>query len=271
MILDECHHISAVSFEQAVRQTKAKYVTGLSATVARKDGHHPIIFMQCGPIRYRVTDREQAVKRPFDHKVVTRPTNFRLPLYLQNVTPLSIQDVYAELAKDDERNRIIVEDVIAAVGAKRSPVLLTERREHLDILVSLLSSHLQNLLVMAGGIGKKQRKQLAEQIADVPADQPRLIVATGRYLGEGFDDARLDTLFLALPISWRGTLTQYAGRLHRLNAEKKEVIIYDYVDFQVPVLAKMYAKRRTGYRAIGYEVAVSENKSPTGQLVLANL
>lgn len=271
LIVDECHHISAVSFEQVVGQTKAKYVTGLSATVARKDGHHPIIFMQCGPVRYRVTDREQAVKRPFDHKVVTRPTNFRLPLYLQNVTTLSIQDVYAELAKDDERNRIIVEDVIAAVGAKRSPVLLTERREHLNILVSLLSPHLQNLFVMAGGMGKKQRKQLAKQIADVPADEPRLIVATGRYLGEGFDDARLDTLFLALPISWRGTLTQYAGRLHRLNAEKKEVIIYDYVDFQVPVLAKMYAKRRTGYKAIGYEIAISEDKSPTGQLVLANL
>lgn len=270
LIVDECHHISAVSFEQVVRQTKAKYVTGLSATVARKDGHHPIIFMQCGPVRYRVTDREQALQRPFDHKVVTRPTNFRLPLYLQNVTTLSIQDVYAELAKDDERNHMIVEDVIAAVGAKRSPVLLTERREHLDVLVRLLSPYIQNLFVMAGGMGKKQRKHLAKQIAEVPADQPRLILATGRYLGEGFDDVRLDTLFLALPISWRGTLTQYAGRLHRLYAEKKEVIIYDYVDFQVPVLAKMYAKRRTGYRAIGYKIAMSE-KSPTGQLALANL
>lgn len=271
VIVDECHHISAVSFEQVVRQTKAKYVTGLSATVARKDGQHPIIFMQCGPIRYRVTDREQAVKRPFDHRVVTRPTNLRLPLYLQDVTTLSIQDVYAELARDDERNRMIAEDVIAAVGAKRSPVLLTERREHLDMLVSLLSPYIQNLFVMAGGMGKKQRKHLAKQIAEVPADQPRLIVASGRYLGEGFDDARLDTLFLALPISWRGTLTQYAGRLHRLNAEKKDVIIYDYVDFQVPVLAKMYAKRRAGYRAIGYEIAISENKNPSGQLALANL
>lgn len=119
---------------------------------------------------------------------------------------------------------------------------------------------------MAGGMGKKQRKQLAEQIANLPANQPRVIVATGRYLGEGFDDDRLDTLFLALPISWRGTLTQYAGRLHRLNAAKKEVNIYDYVDFEVPMLAKMYAKRRTGYKAIGYEIALPEFESQAIQL-----
>jgi superfamily II DNA or RNA helicase len=166
---------------------------------------------------------------------------------------------------------LIVEDVIAAVQAKRFPVLLTERREHLDSLASLLSHHLQNVIVMAGGMGKKRRKQLAEQIASIPADQSRVIVATGRYLGEGFDDERLDTLFLALPISWRGTLTQYAGRLHRLNAAKKDVLIYDYVDWQVPVLAKMHARRRTGYKAIGYEIVLPENKSKAVQLALANL
>jgi superfamily II DNA or RNA helicase len=270
LIVDECHHISAVSFEQVVRQIKAKYVTGLSATVVRKDGHHPIIFMQCGPVRYRADDRQQAGKRPFEHKVVVRPTNFRLPAYLQNMTSPPIQELYALLAKDDERNRLIVEDVIAAVQARRSPVLLTERREHLDRLVNLLSPHVQNVIAMAGGMGRRQRKQLAEKIANVPADEPRVIVATGRYLGEGFDDQRLDTLFLALPISWRGTLTQYAGRLHRQSATKKEVVIYDYVDDQVPVLAKMHARRRTGYKAIGYEITMSE-RSPSSQLMLENL
>jgi superfamily II DNA or RNA helicase len=237
----------------------------------RKDGHHPIIFMQCGPIRYRVGDREQAEKRPFDHKVIIRPTGFRLPLHLQNVASLPMHDVYATLASDDERNRLIAEDVMAAVQAQRFPVVLTERREHLASLVSLLSPHIQNVIVMAGGMGVKQRRQLAEQIAGLPADQPRVIVATGRYLGEGFDDERLDTLFLALPISWRGTLTQYAGRLHRLNAAKKDVIIYDYVDFEVPVLAKMYARRRAGYKTIGYEIALPGNKSQAGQLTLLNL
>jgi superfamily II DNA or RNA helicase len=271
LIVDECHHISAVSFEQVVRQSKARFITGLSATVVRKDGHHPIIFMQCGPIRYRVDPRKQAQKRPFDHKVIIRPTGFRLPLHLQDLTSHPIQDIYAMLVRDEERNRLIVEDVIAAVSANRFPVLLTERRDHLESLASLLSQHIQHVIVMVGGMGRKQRKQLEEQIASIPADQSRLIVATGRYLGEGFDDKQLDTLFLALPISWRGTLTQYAGRLHRLNAAKKEVIIYDYVDFDVPVLAKMYARRRTGYKTLGYEIPSPENKEQASQLKLENL
>jgi superfamily II DNA or RNA helicase len=266
LIVDECHHISAVRFEQVVRQSKARYLTGLSATVTRKDGHHPIIFMQCGPIRYRVDDRKQAQIRPFDHKVIIRPTNFQIPHPLQNAESSSIQEVYTHLSQDDERNRIIVQDVIAAVEARRSPVLLTERRDHLDLLASLLSQHIQNVIVMTGGMGKKQRKQLSEQIASIPADQPRLIVATGRYLGEGFDDERLDTLFLTLPISWRGTLNQYAGRLHRVNAAKQEVIIYDYVDFEVPVLARMYARRRKGYKSIGYEITELNDENKTLQL-----
>jgi len=273
LIVDECHHISAVSFEQVVRQSKAKFMTGLSATVVRKDGHHPIIFMRCGPVRYRVSDRTQAEQRPFDHKVVVRPTNFCMPLHLQDIAMQPIQDVYALLAVDDERNRLIIEDVVAAVQAKRTPVVLTERREHLDTLARLLSQRIDasRVIVLAGGMGKKQRKQRADKIANVPKDEPRVIVATGRYLGEGFDDERLDTLFLALPISWRGTLTQYAGRRHRLNATKKEVIIYDYVDFQFPVLAKMYARRRAGYKAIGYKVIASGSHLPSTQLKLENL
>ena len=268
VIVDECHHVSAVSFERVVGQCKARYVTGLSATVARKDGHHPIIFMQCGPIRHRVDDRRQAEARPFDHKVVVRYTRFGLPSHLQNATALPIQDLYALLAKDDDRNQMIIEDVVAAVQAGRSPVLLTERREHLEFLAGQLVQRVENLIVMKGGLGKRQRQQLAAQIASIPADRPRLILATGRYLGEGFDDKRLDTLFLALPISWRGTLTQYAGRLHRLNAAKKHVMIYDYVDAEVPVLARMYAKRRAGYRAIGYEIPVQAAHSGAVQLPL---
>lgn len=254
VIVDECHHISAVSFEQVVRQSKAKYHTGLSATVTRKDGHQPIIFMQCGPVRYKVNDRDQAANRPFDHKVIVRPTSFKLPFHLQNTAAQSIQEVYSSLEKDNDRNQMIVEDVVAAIQANRFPVLLTERREHLETLAELLNKRVAHVFVMKGGMGKKQRQELKDRIANLPADQSRVILATGRYLGEGFDDERLDTLFLALPISWRGTLTQYAGRLHRLNAAKKEVIIYDYVDFEVPVLARMHSKRRAGYKALGYEI-----------------
>ena len=268
LIVDECHHISAVSFEQVVRQSKARYVTGLSATVVRKDGHHPIIFMQCGPVRYKVDDRKQAERRPFDHHVVVCPTKFRLPAYIQDASAPPIQELYTLLSKDDERNHMIVEDVVIAVSQHRNPVVLTERREHVDVFAHLLAERIQNVFTMAGGMGKKQRKQLMKHIAAVPADEPRVIVATGRYLGEGFDDARLDTLFLTLPISWRGTLIQYAGRLHRLNEAKKKVIIYDYVDFEVPVVARMYAKRRSGYKSIGYEVVLSQSQDGATQLTL---
>jgi superfamily II DNA or RNA helicase len=270
LIVDECHHISAVSFEQVVRQSKAKYLTGLSATVTRKDGHQPIIFMQCGPVRYKVNDRDQANKRPFDHKVIVRPTKFQLPSHLQNIAAQSIQEVYTWLEKDNDRNQMIVSDVVAAVQANRFPVLLTERREHLETLVELLAKRVAHIFVMKGGMGKKQRKLLADQIASLPADQSRVILATGRYLGEGFDDERLDTLFLALPISWRGTLTQYAGRLHRLNAAKKEVVIYDYVDFEVPVLARMHGKRRASYKVLGYEIELPQDNK-TVQLTLVDL
>jgi superfamily II DNA or RNA helicase len=166
----------------------------------------------------------------------------------------AIHEVYAALISDEGRNNMIVEDVLAAVRANRSPVLLTERRKHLERLDERLSPLVRNLIVMKGGMGKKQRRLIAERIEGIPDDEERVILATGRYLGEGFDDARLDTLFLTLPVSWRGTLTQYAGRLHRMHDMKKEVVIYDYADLEVPMLARMFQRRSRGYRAIGYEI-----------------
>lgn len=255
VIVDECHHISAASFEQVIRQAKARYVVGLSATVTRQDGHHPIIFMQCGPVRYRVDDRQQASARPFTHKVIVRRTNFTLPVQPKNMPKTGIQDIYAMLAEDGPRNQMIVEDVLAAVHSGRSPVLLTERREHLSYFAEALKGRIRNIIILAGGMGRKQRNSVMEQLRSIPDEEECLILATGRYLGEGFDDTRLDTLFLALPIAWRGTVAQYAGRLHRSYDRKNEVIIYDYVDDQVPVLAGMFGKRKKGYKAIGYVLA----------------
>ncbi len=254
IIVDECHHISAASFEQVIRQAKARFITGLSATVTRQDGHHPIIFMQCGPVRYRVDDRQQAAARSFTHKVIARRTNFVLPSRADNTPEPGIQEIYAMLAADLHRNQMIVDDVVEAVYTGRSPVLLTERREHLTYFADTLANKVKNIIVLSGGMGRKQRILLMDQLKNIPEDEERLIIATGRYLGEGFDDARLDTLFLALPIAWRGTVAQYAGRLHRNYDRKSEVIIYDYVDDQVPVLAGMFGKRKKGYKAIGYEV-----------------
>jgi len=254
VIVDECHHISAASFEQVIRQAKARFITGLSATVTRQDGHHPIIFMQCGPIRYRVDDRQQAASQSFTHKVIIRRTGFTIPSTSNDSKQPGIQDIYAMLALDSVRNQLIVDDVIEAVHTGRSPVLLTERREHLAFFVDALEGKVKNIIVLSGGMGRKQRITLMSQLNNIPKGEERLIIATGRYLGEGFDDARLDTLFLALPIAWRGTVAQYAGRLHRNYDLKSEVFIYDYVDEQVPVLAGMFRKRKNAYKAIGYKV-----------------
>jgi superfamily II DNA or RNA helicase len=169
-------------------------------------------------------------------------------------TPPAIHDLYAALVGDEARNELIVTDVLEALATGRSPVVLTERREHLELLEAQLRPKVRHLVVLKGGMGAKQRRAVAEQLASVPDDEERVILATGRYLGEGFDDARLDTLFLAMPISWKGTLAQYAGRLHRLHDRKLEVIIYDYAYLQVPLLARMHARRLKGYEAIGYRV-----------------
>ncbi|MET4071272.1 superfamily II DNA or RNA helicase [Bradyrhizobium sp. S3.2.6] len=253
LVVDECHHLSAVSFELVARRSKARYVLGLSATVTRKDGHHPIIVMQCGPVRHRVDARSEAAKRPFDHVVRIRDTGFQLQTALDTSVP-SIQEVFKEMIADEARNDLIFDDVLTALEAGRSPVVITERTAHLEIIAKRLERFAKHVVVLRGGQSEKQRRDIAARLAAIPQAEERVIVATGRYLGEGFDDSRLDTLFLTMPIAWKGTLAQYAGRLHRLNDVKREVIIYDYADMRVPVLARMAAKRRVGYQAIGYKV-----------------
>ena len=253
LVVDECHHLSAVSFELVARRSKARYILGLSATVTRKDGHHPIIVMQCGPVRHRVDARSEAAKRPFDHVVRIRDTSFQLQPTLNTSSP-SIQDVFKAMVADEARNGLIFDDVLHALEGGRSPVVITERTAHLEILAKRLERFARHVIVLRGGQSEKQRSDIAARLAAIPQTEERVIVATGRYLGEGFDDSRLDTLFLTMPIAWKGTLAQYAGRLHRLHDAKREVIIYDYVDMSVPVLARMAAKRRVGYQTIGYRI-----------------
>nr|WP_234704985.1 DEAD/DEAH box helicase [Sinorhizobium meliloti] len=253
LIVDECHHLSAASFELVARRSKARYVVGLSATVARQDGHHPIIFMQCGPVRHRVDARVQAAERGIRHRARDRATKFELPPPLASVERPSMPAIYAALAQDSGRNDLIFDDVLNSLEAKRSPVVLTERKDHLDYLQQRFAPFVKNLVVLRGGMSASDRK-LANAALRVSDDQERLIIATGRYIGEGFDDARLDTLFLTMPIAWKGTLAQYVGRLHRLHDGKKDVLVVDYVDNTVPVLARMAAKRRAGYRALGYMI-----------------
>jgi superfamily II DNA or RNA helicase len=251
LVVDECHHLSAASFELVARRTKARYVAGLSATVARKDGHHPIIFMQCGPVRHRVSAKSQAAESGIHHRARERHTTFRLPEDLAMAERPSIPAIYSALAGDRARNDLIFDDVLKSLEAKRSPIVLTERKDHLEYLQQRFSRFAKNIVVLRGGMSAKERK-VAQAALSVDDNEERLILATGRYIGEGFDDARLDTLFLTMPIAWKGTLAQYVGRLHRQHDAKTDVLVVDYVDSAVPVLARMAAKRRTGYRALGY-------------------
>jgi superfamily II DNA or RNA helicase len=249
VIVDECHHLSAFTFEQVMRQAKAKYILGLTATPIRKDGHHPIIIMQCGLIRYHLSEKKMAESTLLQHIVIPRNTDFSLP---DGFNDLGIQVIYRAIAADQRRNELIVNDLIRELEAGRSPLLLTERTDHLKLLAEKLDGVVPHVIELKGGLGKNQRQALIERLLAIPDHEPRVILATGRYIGEGFDDSRLDTLFLAMPISWRGTLQQYVGRLHRTHDNKRVVRVYDYVDFQVPMLLRMYEKRVRGYKAIGY-------------------
>jgi superfamily II DNA or RNA helicase len=253
LIIDECHHLSAVSFELVARRSKARYVLGLSATVARKDGHHPIIFMQCGPVRYRVNAKTQAATRSFSHNVRLRETGFCLRPEQEAQGQMQMASLYAALAQDQRRNDLIFDDVLLSLEAGRRPLILTERRDHLDYFRTRFEKFTRNLVVLYGGMNATERR-LAEGGLARPDTEERLVLATGRYLGEGFDDASLDTLFLTMPISWKGTLAQYVGHLHREHHAKREVVVYDYVDSGVLVLARMALRRQAGYRGLGYEL-----------------
>jgi superfamily II DNA or RNA helicase len=248
VIVDECHHLPAVSFERVLSEVKARFIVGLTATPQRRDGHHPITEMQLGPVRYKIDAKSQAARRPFDHRLIVRETAFRAP---DDNANSGTQEIYRALTNNETRNKRIVDDIIAAIQEGRSPILLTERKDHLEYFAEHLRRVVRHLVVLQGGMTAKERRSSTDRLASIPDRAERLVLATGRYIGEGFDDARLDTLFLAMPVSWKGTLIQYSGRLHRLHPAKTEVRIYDYVDREVPMLLRMFEKRLTTYRAIG--------------------
>lgn len=270
VIVDECHHVSAPSFEQILKRVQAKYIYGLTATPARRDGHHPIIFMHCGPIRYRVDARKEAEKRPFDHCVIPRFTGFRKP-FDREEEELSIQELYSRIATDESRNQQIMDDVIRAYANGRNALVLTERTAHVELLAERLREKIPDVMTLTGGRRRKETETVLQRIAQTPANAQLTLVATGRYIGEGFDEPRLDTLFLAMPISWKGTLQQYAGRLHRLFEGKKEVQIYDYIDIHVGALERMYRKRLSGYAGIGYRTKAESFPDAPAEIIFDNI
>jgi len=246
IIVDECHHLSAFSFEAILKQAKARYVVGLTATPIRRDGHQPIIFMQCGPIRHSAARPESSpATLEVWPKVLAAPD---IPSEAQ------IQEVFRILANDTRRNQLIVADVLTAYREGRKVLVLTERTDHLHILQEAIINDIERCFVLHGRLSKKQRTAVFTALDILDETVSRVILATGRLIGEGFDHPPLDTMVLAMPISWKGTLQQYAGRLHREHADKQDVRIYDYAETDQPQLARMWNKRQHGYKAMGYRV-----------------
>ena len=249
VIVDECHHVSSITFEQVLMSIKAHTIYGLTATPIRKDGHQPIIFMQCGPIRFSTDVKSQIAKQSFDRFLIPRFTSYNSILEDR----LSIATLYKYLSEDEIRNNLIVEDICKAVNTGRTPIILTNRTVHVSVLAEKLKATIKNVISLTGAGTTREKREAMQRLQTIPDSEQLVIVATGKYIGEGFDYPRLDTLFLALPISWKGLLTQYAGRLHREYEGKKDVRIYDYIDIHEPICDSMYRKRLKGYAAIGYK------------------
>ena len=247
VIVDECHHVGAVSFDAILKRTKAKHVLGLTATPIRRDGQQPIIFMQCGPIRHTAVTPAGA---PHDLEVLPRFRHARMDL----PQDAGIQDVFRHLANDQARTEAIAAEVRDAFAQGRKVLVLTERTEHLDAIGAALDGLEPAPFVLHGQMPRKQRAALVVGLDALPSDAPRVLLATGKLVGEGFDHPPLDTLVLAMPVSWKGTLQQYAGRLHREHASKTDVRIIDFVDTGHPALLRMWDKRQRGYRAMGYRI-----------------
>lgn len=246
IIVDECHHLSAFSFEAIMKQAKSRYILGLTATPIRRDGHHPIIFMQCGPIRHEAKSVETTPSRLEVH-----PAFLSAP----DIPPQSpIQEVFRILSNHAQRNQRIVDDIENAYKDGRKVLVLTERTDHLSRLEELLPTNIRNCFVLHGRLSQKRRAEIFADLESLGDTAPRVLLATGRLVGEGFDHPPLDTLVLAMPISWKGTLQQYAGRLHREHADKTDVRIYDYAETDQPQLARMWNKRQNGYVAMGYQI-----------------
>lgn len=252
VVVDECHHVSAFNFERVLKSIPARCVYGLTATPVRRDGHQPIIFMQCGPVRYATDMKSMTEQQNFYRHLIPRFTAFK-PVGEPDES-LSIARIYQELTENETRNCMIATDVAEAIKQGRTPLVLSERVSHISALAQKLKDTARNVIVITGRGTQKQKRELLEKLDAVPTDESLVVLATGKYIGEGFDLPRLDTLFLAMPFSWKGTLSQYCGRLHRNYEGKDEVQIYDYIDFRVPMLEKMHQKRLKGYKQLGYTV-----------------
>jgi superfamily II DNA or RNA helicase len=260
IVVDECHHIPAISFESVLKRFRARYFLGLTATPYRKDGHQSIIYMQCGPIRYELTEKNS---HPIMRKVLVKETLFTMPTEFGHQPP--IHEVWDHLVKNEDRLKLVAYDVIECLKQKRFPLILSERKEHLTFLFDTINNILDDNEVkgflIVGNMGKKARTKALTEIQESLANKQSIfILSTGSLIGEGFDLPQLDTLMLTMPISFRGRVVQYAGRLHRQAPNKSDVRIYDYLDILLPLTLSMFKKRLSAYKKIGYEINTTHPK-----------
>ncbi len=256
VIMDECHHGAALTVEAVLREVNAKYVYGLTATPKRDDGLEQKVNMQFGPIRYRFTAKDKAQLQGIRHIVIPRFTR------LTNLgPPWKINEAYTVLKENDARNQLIAEDTLQCVAQGKTPLILTKFKDHAETLRQLLDGKVQHLFVLQGGRSTKEREVIRAALREVPEHESLVVIAIGKYIGEGFNLPRLDVMLLAAPIAWEGNVEQYAGRLHRDYEGKAETVIYDYVDVHVQVLEKMYHKRLRAYKKIGYEIGSLQSET----------
>lgn len=253
VIVDECHHVAAYSFEKVLKAIRSRYVYGLTATPTRKDGWHKIIYMQCGDIRVRIANHELKQNKEMEHTVIVKKTSYKY-IPTEEKEKIQISEILNDMCNNVFRNGIIIDDIKKCIEEGRVPIVLTERVEHLKILKESLEKLEVPVVIYKGNMGKKKTKEIQDILKEADENnKPRIILATSSSIGEGFDDSRLDTLFLTMPVSWKGRIIQYVGRLHREHEGKEKVIVYDYLD-NMKVLEKMYNRRLKGYKIAGYEI-----------------
>jgi len=248
VIMDECHHGAAQTVEDVIGSAKAKYVYGLTATPKREDGLEKKVFMQFGPIRFRYTAKERAEKQGIDHFVYPRFTR------LVSASHLKVNEANRAVIECESRNEQIIADVENCIQNGRTPLVLTKYKEHAELLYQRLQGKADHVYLLQGGGSRKTKDEMRIQMRSIPDAESIVLVAIDKYIGEGFNFPRLDTMMLTMPAAAEGNIEQFAGRLHRDYETKKEVIIYDYVDSHIRVLEKMYHKRLRTYKKIGYEI-----------------
>ncbi|MBA3402288.1 MAG: DEAD/DEAH box helicase family protein [Actinobacteria bacterium] len=263
VVVDECHHLPAVSFEQCVRKARARHFLGLTATPYRRDGLQEIITMQCGPIRHRIASGEGPAG-DLTLELVVQETE--LAATAAGDTP--IQEVFRALVEDKARTALVCDDVVAALDEGRRCLVLSQWTEHCHLLADGLRSRGVAPLVLEGKLGKRARAAIIQQISDALPQEQLVVVATGQYLGEGFDSPKLDALFLAFPVSFKGRLVQYTGRLMRAEEGKTTVRVHDYADTRVPVLRAMHTRRLATYKSLGFKRKQPASGAPSSQLLV---